>query len=130
MRKSIHTLFVLAAVLLGAACSDYETYGELKEKERDNISKFISDSSFVIIGEEQFQNQGNRTEGSKQFVYLTKSGIYMQILRQGCGENRHLPLHREEHPGHDRAQQRDRVAVRPRHHECQPLRQCLHGNVR
>lgn len=86
MRKSIHTLFVLAAVLLGAACSDYETYGELKEKERDNISKFISDSSFVIIGEEQFQNQGNRTEGSKQFVYLTKSGIYMQILRQGCGE--------------------------------------------
>ena len=86
MRKSIHTLFVLAAVLLGAACSDYETYGELKEKERDNISQFISDSSFVIIGEDQFHNQGDKTEGSKQFVYLTKSGVYMQIVRQGCGE--------------------------------------------
>jgi hypothetical protein len=86
MRKSIHTLFVLAAVLLAAACTDYETYGELKEKERDNISQFISDSSYVIISEDQFHDQGDLTVGNKQFVYLNKSGVYMQIVRQGCGE--------------------------------------------
>ena len=86
MRKSIHTLFVLAAVLLAAACTDYETYGELKEKERDNISQFISDSSYVIISEDQFHEQGDLTVRNKQFVYLNKSGVYMQIVRQGCGE--------------------------------------------
>ena len=86
MRKSIHTLFVLAAVLLAAACTDYETYGELKEKERDNISQFISDSSYVIISEDQFHDQGDLTVGNKQFVYLNKSGVYMQIVRQDCGE--------------------------------------------
>lgn len=86
MRKTIYTLFVLAAILMTAACNDYETYGELKDKERDNISKFISDSSFVIIREDQFHNQGDMTVGDKQFVYLDKSGVYMQIVRKGCGE--------------------------------------------
>ena len=52
----------------------------------DNIERFISDSSFVIIGEDQFKEQGEKTVGDKQFVYLTKSGVYMQIVRQGCGE--------------------------------------------
>ena len=86
MRKIIYTLFVLVVVLLSVACNDYETYGELKEKERDNISQFISDSSFVIIGEDQFHKQDDKTIGDKQFVYLSKSGVYMQIVRQGCGE--------------------------------------------
>ena len=86
MRKTIFTFIALAALLLTAACNDYETYGELKEKERDNIERFISDSSFVIISESQFHNQNDLTIGDKQFVYLDKSGVYMQIVRQGCGE--------------------------------------------
>ena len=86
MRKTIYTLIVLAAVLLSAACNDYETYGELKEKERDNIERFISDSGFVVISEAQFHAQGDATIGDKQFVYLDKSGVYMQIVRKGCGE--------------------------------------------
>jgi len=86
MRKTIFTFLALAALLTMGACNDYETYGELKEKERDNIEKFISDSSYVIIGEDQFREQGNLTVGDKQFVYLSKSGVYMQIVRQGCGE--------------------------------------------
>jgi len=86
MRKTIYTFISLAAILMSVACNDYETYGEMKEKERDNIEKFISDSSFVIISQEQFENQQNRTIGDKQFVYLSKSGVYMQIVRQGCGE--------------------------------------------
>ena len=86
MKKYIYTLTMLAALLLTNACTDYETYGELKDKERDAIAKFISDSSFVIIGETQFHNQGDVTIGDKQFVLLDKSGVYMQIVRPGCGE--------------------------------------------
>ena len=83
MRKSIFSVILLSILLGMAACNDYETYGELKEKERDNISRFISDSSFVIISEDQFKEQGELTVGDKQFVYLNKSGVYMQIVRKG-----------------------------------------------
>lgn len=86
MRKSIFAFMTLAALLLTNACTDYETYGELKEKERDAIAKFISDSSLVIISEAQFHSQGDMTVGDKQFVLLDKSGVYMQIVRPGCGE--------------------------------------------
>ena len=86
MRKIIYTLLALTTLFSTTACNDYETYGELKEKERDNIEQFINDSSFVIIGEDQFHSQGDMTIGDKQFVRLTKSGVYMQIVRKGCGE--------------------------------------------
>ncbi len=86
MRKCIYTVIVLVAILMTGACNDYETYGELKDKERNAISQFISDSSYVIISEEQFHNQNDLTIGDKQFVYLNKSGVYMQIVRPGCGE--------------------------------------------
>ena len=86
MKKSLFSLLFLAGLVFLGACSDYETYGELKEKERDNIRQFIADSSFVVIDETQFHSQGDLTVGTKQFVYLRKSGIYMQILRKGCGE--------------------------------------------
>ena len=86
MRKIIYTLMMSALFLLTGACTDYETYGELKDKERDAIAKFIRDSSFVIISETQFHNQGDMTIGDKQFVILDKSGVYMQIVRPGCGE--------------------------------------------
>jgi hypothetical protein len=86
MRKTIYTVMALATMLMTFACNDYETYGDLKEKERDGIDRFISDSSFVIIGESQFNSQGDMTIGTKQFVLLNKSGVYMQILSKGCGE--------------------------------------------
>jgi len=86
MRKSIHLLLAIISLVLTTACNDYETYTELKEKERDNIDRFINDSSFVIIGEEQFHQQGDVTQGDKQFVLLSKSGVYMQIVSLGCGE--------------------------------------------
>lgn len=86
MRKTIYTFIMLTALLLTVACNDYETYGEMKEKERNAIEKFISDSSFVIISEDQFHRQGDKTIGDKQFVLLDKSGVYMQIVRPGCGE--------------------------------------------
>lgn len=86
MRKTIYSVIALAAMLMTFACNDYETYGDLKEKERNGIDQFISDSGFVIIAESQFHEQGNMTVGNKQFVLLDKSGVYMQILNLGCGE--------------------------------------------
>ena len=80
-----------------AACDDYETYGDKKKKERDAMATFLSDSAFQVISEETFNAQGNTTDVSKkEFVYLTKSGVYMQIVRKGCGtileENRQVNL--------------------------------------
>ena len=84
MKKSIIATFALMGVLVISACNDYETYGEKKEKERDAINAFISDSAFVVIPEEQFHQQGDMT-GPKEFVYLNNNGVYLQIVRPGCG---------------------------------------------
>ena len=54
-------LFIMIAVAgltaFLASCNDYETYGDKKEKERNAISKFISDSSIYVISEDQFKKQ-------------------------------------------------------------------------
>ena len=80
-------LICLAAIAVLSSCNDYETYGDKKEKERNAISKFISDSSIVVISEDQFVLQGYVTNLNRnEFVKLDKSGVYMQIVRPGCGE--------------------------------------------
>ena len=80
-------LFVIAAIAVLASCNDYETYGDMKEKERNAISKFIADSSITVISEDQFNQQGNKTDLQRnELVKLDKSGVYMQIVREGCGD--------------------------------------------
>jgi len=77
-------MIAFAAVL--SSCNDYETYGDKKEKERNAIAKFISDSSIVVISEDQFNQQGHTTDLARnEFVKLDKTGVYMQIVRSGCG---------------------------------------------
>ena len=84
MKKLGYILILIAAVL--SSCNDYETYGDKKDKERNAISKFLSDSSIVVISEDQFEQQGQTTDvGRNEFVKLDKSGVYMQIVRKGCG---------------------------------------------
>ena len=85
MKKLI--LICLATIAVLASCNDYETYGDKKEKERNAISKFISDYSIIVIDEDQFAIQGYTTDTARnEFVKLNKSGVYMQIVRPGCGE--------------------------------------------
>lgn len=77
-------MIAIAAVL--ASCNNYETYGDKKEKERNAISEFISKRNITVISEDQFKQQGNTTDVSKnEFVRLDKSGVYMQIMRPGVG---------------------------------------------
>ena len=84
MKKILFIMIAMAAVL--SSCNDYETYGDKKEKERTAIAKFISDRSIVVISEDQFNQQGYTTDTVKnQYVKLDKSGVYMQIVRPGCG---------------------------------------------
>ena len=85
MKKIV--LIIIAAIAVFASCNDYETYGDMKEKERNAISKFIADSSIMVISEDQFVQQGYKTDLTRnEFVKLDKSGVYMQIVRPGCGE--------------------------------------------
>lgn len=85
MKKLIYILTLIVVVL--SSCNDYETYGDKKEKERNAIAKFIADSSFTIIAEEEFVKNGYKTDlQRREFVKLDKSGVYMQIVRSGCGE--------------------------------------------
>ena len=84
MKRSLFILIAAAAVF--ASCNDYETYGDKKEKERNAIAKFISDSSIVVISEDQFNRQGQTTDLARnEYVKFDKNGVYMQIVRQGCG---------------------------------------------
>jgi len=79
-------LLIIAAIVVFASCNDYETYGDQKEKERNAINKFIADSSITVISEDVFTQNGCKTDLSRnEFVKLDKSGVYMQIVRQGCG---------------------------------------------
>lgn len=86
MRKFFIGLLAVIAIAQIVACNNYETYGDKKEKERKAIRNFIADSSIVVISESQFHAQGNTTNvANGEFVYLDNSGVYMQIVHQGCG---------------------------------------------
>ncbi|MBR2239190.1 MAG: DUF4827 domain-containing protein [Prevotella sp.] len=86
MRKAILGVLSLLCIVTFVACNDYETYGEKKDKERDAINQFIADSAIVVINQAQFVSQGNTTNLERnEFVYLDNSGVYMQIVRKGCG---------------------------------------------
>lgn len=77
----------LFAAVMVISCDDTETYAEQKDRERAAISRFIADSAINVITETQFADQGYTTDLSKnQFVLLQNSGVYMQIVREGCGE--------------------------------------------
>lgn len=87
MKKSVFSLLALLALIVFASCNSYETYGDKKAKERDAISQFIIDRNINVISEAQFNSQGKTTDvGKNEYAYLEKSGIYMQIVRKGCGE--------------------------------------------
>lgn len=85
MKRILFIMIAVVAVL--ASCNDYETYGDKKEKERNAIEKYISDHSITVISEDQFNSQGNTTKLDRnEYVKLNKTGVYMQIVREGCGD--------------------------------------------
>lgn len=79
-------LFVLTVLATFYSCSDYETYADQKEKERNGISDFIAYHGINVIDEDVFHAQGDSTSVERnEYVYMNNSGVYMQIVRKGCG---------------------------------------------
>ena len=87
MKKIAFVLVALLGVVAMVSCNDTETYAEQRDREDAAISQFLRDSSITVITEDQFREQGYTTDlEENQFVLMQSSGVYMQIVRQGCGE--------------------------------------------
>ncbi len=82
-----HAMMTLVLMTALSSCDDGETYGDMKEKERNAVGRYINDQGISIIDEQQFLAQDSTTDVSKnEYVYLNKSGVYMQIVRKGEGK--------------------------------------------
>lgn len=86
MKQYSYLVALLAAVILMAGCEKYETYSDMKKKEQDAIERFIADRGIQVIDQTTFDAQGCKTDLEKnQYVKFTRNGVYMQIVREGCG---------------------------------------------
>lgn len=88
MKNFFYLLIVFAGIATMAACDNYETYGDQKEKERNGIRDFISRNKINVISETVFHAQGDNTDTSddrNEYVYMNNSGVYMQIINHGSG---------------------------------------------
>lgn len=88
MGKLLYTLlFATLATITFSSCKDEETYAEQKERENNAINDYIFKNNINVITEEQFHEQGNTTDASKnEYVLFESKGVYMQIVDMGCGE--------------------------------------------
>ena len=86
MRKFSLLLLALVGIMLFTACSNDETYADQKKKERSAINSYIANQKIKVITEDEFFAQDSTTDVSKnEFVLFESSGVYMQIVRKGCG---------------------------------------------
>jgi hypothetical protein len=87
MRKSYIYMLLLALVAVFASCDHTETYAEQKDKERAAINQYIADQHIEVISEPTFIANGYKTNVSRnEYVLFENTGVYMQIVRRGCGE--------------------------------------------
>lgn len=86
MKRIFQTVLLLSLVLL-TSCKSDETYADKKAAERDAIDRFIAAEGIEVIDDETFEAQGQTTDvASNQFVRFSRNGVYMQIVRPGCGD--------------------------------------------
>ena len=87
MNKLAYLFLLSVGFTVFMSCDDTETYAEKRAKERAVISKYIADSAVTVISEAQFKANNYTTDISKnEFVLFQSNGVYMQIIRNGCGE--------------------------------------------
>ena len=87
MRKLAYAIVAIIAVFMFDSCRHTETYAEKKSKERSAINRYIADSLVNVISEDQFLAQDFTTNLARnEFVLFESTGVYMQIVRSGCGE--------------------------------------------
>ena len=87
MKKLAFAFITMLELVILASCDDTETYAEQRDRENSAISQFIRDSSITVITESEFRENGYKTDVSNnEYVLMQNSGVYMQIVREGCGE--------------------------------------------
>lgn len=86
MKKLSCALVVCFAALFLTACRDTETYADQKNKERAAIKSFLEKQGIKVISESDFKRDTLTDVSKKEFVLFENTGIYMQIVRRGCGE--------------------------------------------
>lgn len=87
MRRLTGILLGTVLLMLFSACNDTETYKEKRDKEIAAINNYIAKKNVKVITEKQFFLQDSTTDVSKnEYVLFEASGVYMQIVRKGCGQ--------------------------------------------
>ncbi len=88
MKKCVYTLLVGVMVgLFLSSCDNSETYADMKKKEDAAINAYIANAGVKVISEETFAAQDYTTNlDDNEYVLFDSNGIYLQIVRQGCGE--------------------------------------------
>ncbi len=86
MKNLYCLLMATLAVLCMASCNDSETYADQKNKERAAIKAFIEAQGIKVISEQEFKVDTITDVSKKEFVLFENTGVYMQIVRKGCGE--------------------------------------------
>ena len=86
--KNLKIVFILLITAITfASCNDSETYSDQKKKERSAINSWIAKQKIEVISEKEFIGQNYTTDISKnEYVLFNNTGVYMQIIREGCGE--------------------------------------------
>ena len=101
-RKIFPLLWGLLTMLTYTSCEEDNSYAHLREKEEQQISSFISRGATIldpstntlllkvdpihVITEQEFEDNGQKTDVSKNEYVKFDNGLYMQIVREGIGE--------------------------------------------
>lgn len=93
MKKILYILTLAVVGITMYSCTDdYETYEEKRDYERSAISRFIDNPTqgeikgkkINVISEEKFLKDTITDLSKNEFVHFS-NGVYMQIVRRGCG---------------------------------------------
>ena len=93
MKKLLFAMIAVAALCSFAACSNSETYADLRNRERDSINAFLRNENVKVITEAQFKERFEKditltdtAKNNNEYVLFESNGIYMQVIDQGCGD--------------------------------------------
>ena len=93
MKKIFYAVVSLVAVCMTiSSCDEYESYAEKRDYELSRLSSFIDNPTFgeikgkkiSVISESEFLKDTVTDLSKNEFVKFG-NGLYMQIVRRGCG---------------------------------------------
>lgn len=87
MKNLVFVFVALLGLVALVSCNDGETYAEQRDRENSAIRRYISENNISVLTESEFRDNGYKTDTARrEFVLMQSSGVYMQIVRKGCGD--------------------------------------------